>query len=127
MQWLAIQKMSDFGQGLNIIVKNYNVRDYKESVPRYNWSKRLYLRIDSTVLKYNLIVKVLLKSLALATSLSANTSNQSISLLNYDDDDHQIHRLNFKTKNENWRISACPQDEKRYCQYSFKSLLNLEN
>lgn len=49
----------------------------------------------------------------LATS-QAPTGNHSINLLNYDDDDNQIQRQMFKTKNENWKISSCPQDAKRW-------------
>jgi hypothetical protein len=41
------------------------------------------------------------------------SGNHTISLLNYDDDHNQIQRQIFKTKNENWKISACPQDSKR--------------
>ena len=41
------------------------------------------------------------------------TGKHSVNLLNYDDDDHQIQRQIFKTKNENWKISSCPQSDKR--------------
>lgn len=53
----------------------------------------------------------------LATS-QAPTGNHSINLLNYDDDDNQIQRQMFKTKNENWKISSCPQDAKRFVTVS---------